>query len=327
MRTTGQSILKGLKRLLTSDSNNWKVVALCVLGATTFWFFNALNKDYATRINYPVEFVFDEEGVVVVEELPERVGIVVSGGGWNLLRKTLWFNINPIQVLLENPTTQKYITKASLTSIVADQLTELRLVYVVTDTLYVNIEERQSKKVALIIDSASISLEDNHRIVSPIRVEPDSAVFTGPASFISQLDSILLYVPYKQLNRSFDDEIDLSQLESGKVQVEPDAIRVQFDVARFIREERLVTIRSLNFPADSSVVLQDTTAVLHFTVQEDLLEAAMNANVELIADYRNRNRQDSVVTLTLGDYPPILKDVEVEPQEVELRYIEPENDR
>lgn len=327
MKNTGQSILKGLKRLLTSDRSNWKVVALCVLGATTFWFFNALNKDYATRINYPVEFVYDEEGVVVVEELPERVGIVVSGGGWNLLRKTLWFNINPIQVLLENPTAQKYITKASLTSIVADQLTELRLVYVVTDTLYVNIEEQLSRKVGLVIDSASISLEENHRIVSPIRVEPDSAVFTGPASFVGGLDSILLYVPYKQLNRSFDDQIDLSQLESGKVQVEPNSIRVQFEVARFVREDRLVVIQPENFPADSSVLLQDTTAVLRFTVREDYLDNAMNANIELIADYRNRNRQDSVVTLTLGDYPPIMKDVEVEPETVELRYVRANNNR
>jgi hypothetical protein len=324
---TSQSILRGLKRLFTSDQKNWKVVALCVLGATTFWFFNALNKDYATRINYPVEFVFDEEGVVVVEELPERVSIVVSGGGWNLLRKTLWFNINPIQVLLENPTAQRYITKASLTSIVADQLNELRLQYVVTDTLYLHIDEELSKKVALVIDSAGISLEQDHRIVSPVEVTPDSVLFTGPSSFINNLaDSILLYVPYKQLNKSFNEQIELSQLESDIIQVQPELVQVQFEVARFTRAEKQVRIRPENFPPGTNFQLQDSVATVHFTVQDEYLDNAMDASIELIADYRNRNMLDSVITITLGDHPPFIKDVEVAPETVQLQY-DPARDR
>jgi hypothetical protein len=320
------SIFRGLKRLLTSEKNNWKVVALCVVGATTFWFFNALNKDYATRMNYPVEFVFDEEGVVVVEELPEKVSIVISGGGWNLLRKTVWFNISPIQVLLENPTSTHFITKASLTSIIADQISEVRLNYVVTDTLYLSIEPEETKKVALTIDSAGISLENNFRVVSPISIEPDSAVFTGPASFIRELaDSILLYVPYKQLNRNFSDALDLSQLESQKIQVEPDEIQVSFEVARFSRVNKLVPVRQLNFPTDSTVFLTDTTGVISFTVREDQLQKAGEARFELVADFMNRNRQDSTVALRLIEYPPFIKEVTLETESVPLEYEDDSN--
>lgn len=299
-------------------------MALCVLGATTFWFFNALNKDYATRINYPVEFIFDEEEVVVVEELPEKVSIVVSGGGWNLLRKTLWFNNNPIQILLENPTSQKFITKASLTSIIADQLNEIRLNYVVTDTLYLNIEERDYKKVAITIDSAGISLEENYRIVSPVEVEPDSAIVTGPASFISNLaDSFLLYVPYKELNKSFEEKIDLSQLESEKIQVEPDEISVRFEVARFTQATKEASIEAVNFPADSSVYLQDSTAMVSFWVRNDNLEEARKANFTLVADYRRVNPQDSTVNLSIGELPDFVSDVEIETPTVPLEYARP----
>ena len=299
------------------------MVALCLAGATTFWFFNALNKDYATRVNYPVEFVFDQEGLVVVEELPEKVSIVVSGGGWNLLRKTSWFNNDPIQILLENPASTPYITKPSLTTIIADQLNEVRLNYVVTDTLYLNIEPERSKKVAITIDSASISLENNYRIVSPVKVEPDSAVFTGPASFISELsDSILLYVPYKELDKSFNNVIDLSQLESGKIQVEPDKIQVSFEVARFIEASKLVKVRPLNFPADSSVWLADSTGVISFTIREDRLPKVQNALFELVADYRSRNRQDSTVDLRLIEYPAFISDVRLETETIPLEYEE-----
>ena len=34
---------------------------MCIVGATTFWFFNALNKSYTTTINYPINVQFDED--------------------------------------------------------------------------------------------------------------------------------------------------------------------------------------------------------------------------------------------------------------------------
>lgn len=321
-----KSIWIGLKRLLTTENNNWKVVALCVAGATTFWFFNALNKDYSTRINYPIEFVFNKEEVVVVEELPEEVRIVVSGGGWNLLRKTLWFNTAPIEILLENPSSQNFITKASLEAIIKDELSEVRLNYVETDTLFLHIEDKKYKKVALNIDSAGISLDKGYRIVSPVEVEPDSALFTGPSSFIDTLNEILLYVPYKQLNKSFESTIDLSPLESDKIQVKPNQIKVKFDVALFTRATREVPIQPVNFPNDSSIYLGDSTAIVNFMVRDDLQKEAENVNFRVIADYKNLNPQDSTLTLTVGELPAIIKNPTIENKTVPLQYGRPESE-
>ena len=304
------------------------MVALCFLGATTFWFFNALNKDYATRLNYPVEFVFDEEEYVVVEELPEKVNLVVTGGGWNLLKKTLWFNNQPIKIQMEDPASLKFLTRASLESIISDsdQLSDVRINYLVTDTLHLKIEKRDSKKVALAIDSAGISLDKNYRIVSPVKVAPDSAVVTAHSSFIRALaDSLLLPVPYKQLNKSFDEVIDLSEMESDKIQIEPDQIRIQFDVARFSRTSRPASIRPVNFPSDSSVYLVDSTAVVSFTVQDEYLQEAQSAEFVLVADYRRLNPQDSTVALTIRRVPSFVSDVEIETETVPLRYARKRN--
>lgn len=296
---------------------------MCFAGATTFWFFNALNKDYATRLSYPVEFVFDKEEYVVVEELPEKVSLVVTGGGWNLLKKTLWFNNQPIKIQMEDPASLKFLTRASLESIISDsdQLGDVRINYLVTDTLHLKIEKRTSKKVALAIDSAGISLDKNYRIISPVVVEPDSAVVMANSSFIRELaDSLLLPVPYKQLNKSFDEVIDLSEMESERISIEPNQIRIKFDVAHFSRTSRRATIRPVNFPSDSSVILADSTAVVSFTVQDEYLKEAQSADFVLVADYRRLNPQDSTVTLTIGKVPAFVSDVEIESQTVPLRY-------
>jgi hypothetical protein len=315
-------LLRGLKRLISSERSKWKVVALCILGATTFWFFNALNKQYATRLNYPVEFLYDEQDVIVVEELPSRVSIVVSGGGWNLLRRTLWFKVNPIQILLENPTSQKYISKASLSAIIADQLSEVRLNYVVTDTLFINIERRISKKVRVHVDSTSIPLADNHRIVSPLRLEPDSVLFTGPTSFINGLaDSISIFVPEQQISGDYVESVPITEHESRIVDVEPDQVQISFGVREFVRMGRQVPIRPVNFPLTGTLQLQDSVARLSFWVSRLDVESLVPGSFTVVGDYNTFNQADSSINLRVASHPAVVERIRLEPERVKVRYV------
>ena len=181
----------------SSKKESWRVVLLCLLAGTTFWVLNALNKSYTTKINYPITFLVDNlDSLVVVEELPEKIEIDVSGGGWNLLRKTYWFNINPINIPLNNPTQVKYILGSSLVPLIAEQLSEVSLNYVATDTLFIDIEKRIKKKVGVVVDSMQIDVNPPYRIISNISIDPDSISFEGPTSLVEALsDSILLSLP------------------------------------------------------------------------------------------------------------------------------------
>jgi hypothetical protein len=315
-------LFRGLKRLFSAERSKWKVVALCILGATTFWFFNALNKQYATRLNYPVEFLYDEQDVIVVEELPSRVSIVVSGGGWNLLRRTLWFKVNPIQILLENPTSQKYISKASLSAIIADQLSEVRLNYVVTDTLFINIERRISKRVRVHVDSTSIPLADNHRIVSPLRLEPDSVLFTGPTSFINGLaDSISIFVPEQQISGDYVESVPITEHESRIVDVEPNQVQISFGVREFVRMGRQVPIRPVNFPLTGTLQLQDSVARLSFWVSRLDVESLVPGSFAVVGDYNTFNQADSSINLRVASHPAVVERIRLEPERVKVRYV------
>ena len=101
---------KGFSNLI----NNWKVVMFSFLGATTFWLFRSLSQDQSALISYPIEFVFDEDSVVVMDPLPETVKIDVSSGGWNLFRRTLLFSVEPLKVELDNPSEIKFLNRSFL---------------------------------------------------------------------------------------------------------------------------------------------------------------------------------------------------------------------
>ena len=148
---------------------NWKVVLLSFLGATIFWFFSALGKDYNSRIDYPIEFVYDRDSLVAINPLPEYVDIDVSGGGWDLFREFFWFGSNPIVIELDNPAAIRYLTRPTILPIITDQLDEYRINFLFTDTLFIDIDRKVSKKVKLKIDSAAISIDEDYRIISSIK--------------------------------------------------------------------------------------------------------------------------------------------------------------
>src|SRR5690606_2722030 len=108
------NFLKYFKKISRQKASNIKVVVLCVLAATTFWILNALNKDnYNTIVDQPIEFYYDREEYMAVEELPTNLKIEIYGNGWDLLRKYFKFNVIPFPIELTDPSAQEFILTSS----------------------------------------------------------------------------------------------------------------------------------------------------------------------------------------------------------------------
>lgn len=304
----------------SSTRENWQIVFLCIVAATTFWFFNALNNTYTTRLNYPIEFVYDQEDVVLVEKLPSRITLDVSGGGWNLLRRTLWFSINPLKIRLENPTERKYILGASLQPIISEQISEINLNYILTDTLPINIERKISKKVAVKIDSANISLGESHRITSPVSTTPDSIEVEGPSSLIDNFsDEILLPVPKQDINQNYRADVTVKpDNTSNLLSVRPENVVVSFDVSPFSYQEKLVQLEKLNFPSDSSQLIKDEEVIVSFHVDDKNLERVPEARFKVAVNLKRMDPEDSTLTPVIVQHPDYVFDVSVEPSKIRV---------
>lgn len=278
-------------------NDNWKIIALSIIGATIFWFFNALNKNYNARVSYPLEYTFERDSVIVVNPLAKEVKIDVAGGGWSLFRKTFWFNADPINISLDNPTDIRYYTRSSLVPIISDQLDGLELNYVITDTIFINIEKKVVKKLKVQIDSLGISLKENYRITTPIIAVPDSAFITGPKSI---MDKMNLYVwadlDQNNIDENFDDEIKLLLPNDKLVSSNPDEIVVNFGVEKFNTVEMPIKIETLNFPKDSSIYLLDSMVNISYVVSEKDQSSISSTDFNVTVDFSLINKKDSTVS-------------------------------
>ncbi|MFY0625420.1 MAG: hypothetical protein JXR07_03930 [Reichenbachiella sp.] len=286
--------MKFFRFFLPGFQQNWKVVMLSIMGAATFWFFNAMNKTYDTRIDYPLSYSFDRDSVVIVKPLTKRIKIDITSGGWNLIRRTLKISATPIEITLENPTDIKYLTRSSLIPMLTDQLHGLKLNYIVTDTLFFDIEQKIVKKMPLFIDSLGIPLEDNFRIISPIEFNNDSVTLIGPKSSISSLQ-FNIEMAFKDVEIDSDFESELSYRLDPIIKAIPEKTVVRFEVSQFLLKELLIPIEFLNFPSDSSIVASQPEIKLYYTVNEDFENDVNTTDFSVTVDFNMMNAKDSTV--------------------------------
>ena len=314
-------ISAGLKYILTPSNKNLRVVLLCVIGATTFWFFNALNKNYTTSLRYPVVFEYEKDSTVLVSDLPEYIDINVSGGGWELLRKTIWFNKNFMSISIENPFTTNYISGEQLFSQLNQELNDIVLNDVLTDTIFIDIQPYVEKKLNLKVDSTMINIRNGFSIISEIRINPDTVIIGGPVELIDTIgDKLTVPIPINNIDNDINENIVLQMYDPRIVRFYPSTVNVRFEVARYINADTEVDVELVNFPYDSSANITPSTVQISFEVNEFYEKRFRPIDFLVIADYSDISDKDSTIRLEIVQTPQYVRNAKLDSSFVKVIY-------
>tara|TARA_B100000941_G_scaffold82129_1_gene56432 strand:- start:482 stop:1366 length:885 start_codon:yes stop_codon:yes gene_type:complete len=291
-----------------------------IMGATTFWLFRALNEQHSALISYPIEFVFNRDSTVVMNPLPTAIKIDVSSGGWNLFRRTLIFGVDPLKVELDNPSEVNFLTQSFLSPIVEDQLEGLKINYIVTDTLFLNIERKITKRMRLKVDSLNLSLEKDYQLISSIDIRPDHMMLIGPESIINSFETDFDITPDdNEIDEDFDSRVEVPIVFKDLIQSEPNEVNVSFEVDKFKNVKIEVPIAVQNFPNNRMPKLIDSTVNLTYRVNESFAEEYSVGDFRVIVDY-DFLKTDSTGAPMLIIYPDTLKQISMDPKKVRFIY-------
>jgi hypothetical protein len=122
----GNFLYKNHDRIFTS--------VVCVIIASVFWFFNALNKDYTTTLNFPLQLNYDESKYRIVDKVDTKVKLVVSGYGWNLIMYSLGFFDKPLNIELK-PEDDGIIDSNDIILVARESYPNLTIIRAVKDNL------------------------------------------------------------------------------------------------------------------------------------------------------------------------------------------------
>ena len=249
--------------LFQFNRTNWKAVILCLLAAAIFWLFNAFNKSHTSTIRFPLHFEFDNQHFVAVSPLPHQININVTGTGWDLIRKTLGMKVPDLIIPLERPMETKKITASALTPVLISQLGGLQINYIVTDTLYTNVDEKITKTFKLSVDLSKVKFREGFASTGVVELSPDSVVIDGPKSIITSIaETIVLPVQGKQISKSFHDELEVPLFNSQSINRNPPVISVKVEVGPVEIIEAMIKVKAVNPSQARKSYFTDSVKVL-----------------------------------------------------------------
>lgn len=285
------------------------------------WVLNALNKNYTAVIKCPVRYEYDQDSIIIVSPPPDKIDLNVSAGGWNMLRRTLFFSRFPATLRVSNPVGNHYLLGTSLAPLLSEQLVDLRINNVETDTLFFDIQSMKQKVLIGKVDRERINLKENYRIVGPININPGEFTVTGPDKLINALPEYFeILIDRDEIDRPFNREIKLDLLLSDHASFDPEEIRISFNVELFLEKEFLIPIIPVNFPDDSSVYIAEPRMRVIFQVSESLSDSVNAGQFRITANYRNFKRRDLVVPIEVESIPNFVVDFRPDTTAVKVHY-------
>ncbi|MBO9700161.1 MAG: hypothetical protein J7604_08105 [Sporocytophaga sp.] len=272
---------------------DWRAVILCIVAASTFWFLNAMNDDYTSNITYPVIFDYPEDKLVAVEKLPSKIRINASGYGWNFFRKTFWFKTTPIHIEIKRVPKKKYMSSEQLYQVVSQQLDDLKVNYVLTDSLYLPFEKLRKKKVVITADTSKISMAPGYMIVGPIKIFPDTLTVRGGYSQVKEFpDTLNLFIPQTNISSSYDEDVKTEISYSPEIVLSVPKVKVKFEVEKVHKENIVLSLQKVNFPEGKK--LSEKTIILSYFVNKNSRNQAKEEDFKVIIDYNKLNKDKTI---------------------------------
>lgn len=257
------SLVKSLGNKLNEvkADNNTLVLVICLLASTMFWFLKALNDDYRTDIEFPIEFVNLPDNYQFYGEIPEELLVTIQDDGFTIMRYKFSFVFTSLkydvskyfkknQSLLADGAID--ITPAALRKTIEGELiSNSNLVGVYPERISISYSKYREVKLPVRV-VADIQTEKQHIVSDRITTVPDSILVLGSGKLIDQTEAIYTSpIRAHNLEDSLIRNVNLQSIEGLKFETKK--VRLLVPVESFTEKLIQVPVVAHNFPDSLSI--------------------------------------------------------------------------
>lgn len=276
--------------------------------------------DYTGEIYYPVKIEYPKDRLVPVSPLPQKIGFSATGSGWVILRKSLHLNVTPISIYPLGIPTKKEFTSHDLLPVISSGLPDLKINYLLSDTMLLAFDYLGKKDVVLKLDTGSLSLASDYHIVTPIYIEPDTITISGALSEINKTPNIIyMKLPQQNLKGSYSDDVPLDSF-SSHITSSVNSVHIGFGSKHFITYTKSYPLCQLNFPAH--IIAPKLDVKVDFIISEDHEETLSSEDLKVCIDYNHMDSASQTVSPVVVNIPSFVKRYTVTPDTIKVYYAE-----
>jgi YbbR domain-containing protein len=286
-----------------------------------FWLMNKLAQEYNTVLKISPKIRSSLSGIYS-DAADNTLYVQVQASGFFILGKKFSENSSVI-IDIKDSYEEKHKTGLKIATVnLKDKIRDdfdknVRILSIEPDTVYFNISDHVTKSVP-VTGNFSLSFKKEFRQYAPVRFFPDSVTVAGSLEHIAKIKSIAL-IPkkYENVDKTIEDISNV--VASPEIYVNPSKIRYKIPVERCTEGTVSATVRAINVPQGSKLILLPATVnIRYFVPLKDYSSVAAN---DFIAEVDFNDTETSLnrhVKVKIVQSPYSIFDVRVEPAFVEF---------
>ena len=244
--------------------------------------------------------------------------INVTGIGWSLFRRSLGIKVPSLVIPLERPSEVKKIVGSTLPGLFSNQLEGLEINFVLTDTLYLNIQPKAGRWIKVSLKDVEPYLQKNYTSVSEVRIIPDSIFVEGAMNTVTKLqEPIILELPKHNIDENFRQDVEVTLADNQFIRRNPPTVAVAFDVEKLIEHKDSVKLVLRNIPEGSKPSIGNTYIHCSYAIPEGAFDFN-GKSVEAIIDLQGFKRGSLKIIPTFKGLPPYSKILKVDTVRIRL---------
>jgi YbbR domain-containing protein len=235
-----------------------KIITISLIASFSvlLWVFVSFSGEFSITLNLPTQVIDVPENHSVSSVSANDVSISLKGQGWQLAQYTLgrdpkFFIPSPTKVGEKEIPTRNVLHANSWLS------TSLQLAEITPGKIKVHLEQTISKKVK-VMPVIALSYKPGYGLVSPITIEPDSVLVTGPKSLVDEVN--IINTEGRGLTNLEDRSSVIFGIKPLKyIKIDATECKVNFDVQKIVDKtfEELV-IGTKSIPSRYELILSPT---------------------------------------------------------------------
>ena len=314
-------------RDIFQDRRKLFIFLVCLLLASLSWVFISLGKSYSSTLVVPVKYINFPENKTLLNTVPQRLAVNVSGSGYDLLQfdqrlteDTLIINLDNLKISVLGQYQRGYLDQAALSKDLQDRLNgTLAINRVLSDSIFFVFDLKVSRIIS-VKPKVRFTIAKGYTLVDSIEVVPNELEVFGALSILDTLSAIETeWTELGELSktRKFRSAIAKKYIGSD-AQTSYDSVLVIVNVDKITEKHFMLTPQLLNVPDSLEMLTFPNGIEVIAQIPLSKFDEVVEEDFQLTVDYNNLEEGYMVLPVDLESWNPIAQLITIKPQTVEI---------
>lgn len=317
--------MERIKKRLRLKDFNALVFTLCVVLSTIFWFLTQLSDSQKSYTPFEVEYINLPKGLVITNELPNKIDVELESQGFQLLKYELNFSSEKLAIDLskvkfrgnEFDKNGVLLTDFSIADFEGQLKNQVEINSVSPDTIFFSLSKSMEKKLA-VKPIIQVDMGEGYDLVG-VSPSPDSVLVKGSYHFFNENKDLKVLVDSLP---EFTDSVNyvMDVLLPHGVTISDKNLKVLINKENVLKQSMTVPVKVINAPIGKELQLFPNKVNVSFYSSNSVRERLSSSSFNFVVDYNEIMGRDNVSRISVQPYliPDGVQNVKVSPGKLEF---------